>query len=99
MKLNAPETWLPPTETLEREDPKLGRVRVRRWSGYHFQKSPTRGMERVRVEVLESKGSNRCCKPLWLVWLGETLPPLATLWANYLRRFVLEHGYRFAKQR
>jgi len=99
MKLNEPETWLIPTETLEVEDPKLGRVRVSRWSGYHFQKSPARAMELIQVEVLEPNGSNRRWKPLWLAWLGETLPPLATLWLNYLRRFALEHWYRFAKQR
>ena len=27
------------------------------------------------------------------------MPPLATLWLHYLRRFALEHWYRFAKQR
>ena len=99
MKLNAPETWLPPTEVMEVDDPKVGQVRVSRWSGYHFQKSSTRAMEILRVEVLEPKGRNRRWKPLWLAWLGETLPPIETLWLKYLRRFALEHWYRFAKQR
>ena len=31
--------------------------------------------------------------------MGETLPPLETLWLDYLRHFALEHWYRFAKQR
>lgn len=52
MKLNAPETWSLPTETVERDDPKLGRVRVTRWSEYHFRQSPKRAMELIRVEVL-----------------------------------------------
>jgi len=99
MKLHAPETWLPPSETLEVDDPKVGRVRVSRWSEYHFQKSPTRPMELVRVEVLEPKGRTRRWKPLWLAWLGEGLPSLNQVWLNYLRRFALEHWYRFAKQR
>lgn len=99
MKLNAPETWVLPTETLEVEDPKLGRVRITRWSEYHFRKAPTRGMEILRVEVLETQGGKRRLQPLWLAWLGNTLPPLETLWLKYLRRFALEHWYRFAKQR
>jgi hypothetical protein len=97
MKLNDPQTWSPPSESLEVEDPKLGRVQVRRWSQYHFQKSPQRPMEVLRVEVLES--GKRRWPPLWLAWLGQTMPPLETLWLKYLRRFALEHWYRFAKQR
>lgn len=32
-------------------------------------------------------------------WLGKTMPTLDQLWHKYLRRFALEHWYRFAKQR
>jgi hypothetical protein len=99
MKLNEPETWRLPTETVEVEDAKLGRVRVTRWSDYHFRQSPKRAMEIIRVEVLETKASQRRLKPMWLAWLGITMPPLATLWLTYLRRFAVEHWYRFAKQR
>jgi hypothetical protein len=99
MKLNDPESWGQPTETLEVEDAKLGRVRVTRWSAYHFQASPKRPMEILRVEVLGRDPGKRRWKPLWLAWLGETMPPLETLWRSYLRRFALEHWYRFAKQR
>jgi DDE superfamily endonuclease len=99
MKLNAPETWSLPTETVEVDDAKLGRVRVTRWSTYHFQKSPKRAMEIIRVEILEPKAGKRHFKPLWLAWLGQTMPPLETLWLCYLRRFAIEHWYRFAKQR
>ena len=99
MKLNAPQTWSLATESVEVEDPKLGRVRVTRWSEYHFQKSSKRPMEIIRVEVLEPKDGKRRFTPLWLAWLGKTMPPLETLWLHYLRRFALEHWYRFAKQR
>ena len=99
MKLNAPDTWKVPTETVEVEDPKLGRVRVSCWSAYHFRKSPKRPMEIIRVEVLDAKGGKRRFAPMWLAWLGQTMPPLETLWSKYLRRFALEHWYRFAKQR
>jgi hypothetical protein len=98
MKLNDPETWSLPTQTIEVLDPKLGRVRVTRWSGYHFRKSPQRPMEMLRVEMLPLAGKRRFT-PMWLAWLGQTMPPLETLWLNYLRRFAVEHWYRFAKQR
>ena len=99
MKLNDSETWSLPTEIVEVDDPKLGRVRVTRWSGYHFRQSPKRPMEILRVEVLESNEGKRRFTPLWLAWLGKTMPLLETLWLHYLRRFALEHWYRFAKQR
>jgi hypothetical protein len=99
MKLNHPETWKLPVETVEVDDPKLGRVRVSRWSAYHFRQSPKRAMEVLRVEVLETARGKRRLLPLWLAWLGEQMPPLDSLWLYYLRRFALEHWYRFAKQR
>ena len=99
MQLNDPQTWSAPSQSLEVEEPQLGRVRVTRWSQYHFQKSPKRPMEVLRVEVLESHNGKRRFQPLWLAWLGQTMPPLETLWLKYLRRFALEHWYRFAKQR
>jgi hypothetical protein len=98
-KFNDPQTWPHATETLEREDPQLGKIKVTQWRGYHFRKSPKREMEILLVEVLEPKGQKRKFKPLWLAWLGDIFPPLETLWLKYLRRFALEHWYRFAKQR
>jgi hypothetical protein len=84
---------------LEIEDPKLGQVRVTRWSRFHFRNAPKREMEIIRVEVTETVGRTRAFKSLWLAWLGQTLPPLTRLWRKYLRRFSLEHWYCFAKQR
>ena len=82
-------------ETLVVDDLKVGRVRVTRWRGYHFRTSAQRPMDILRVEVLQPKG-RRQFKPLWLAWVGEHSPPLEALWPKYLRRFALEHGYRFA---
>ncbi len=37
--------------------------------------------------------------PLWLAWIGGQLPQdLHQLWRWYLRRFTVEHAFRFAKQ-
>lgn len=99
MKLNAPETWLPPDEIAEVTLEDGGRVRMSCWHGYHFKQSSTRPMDLLRVEVLEAKGKTRHWKPLWLAWLGKVRPPLERLWSRYLGRFSLEHWYRFAKQR
>jgi len=64
MKLNDPQSWSLPTETVEVDDPKLGRVRVTRWSEYHFRQSAQRPMEMIRVEVLESRDGKRRFAPL-----------------------------------
>lgn len=98
-KLNAPDTWPETTETLVVEDPQLGQVKVSRWSAFHFRQAAQREMEVLRVEVLKPIGRKRKFKPLWLGWLGQTMPPLAQLWWKYLRRFGVDHWYRFAKQR
>jgi len=98
-KLNAPETWPEPTTSIEITDPKIGRVRVTHWHDFHFRASRERPMQIVRVEVLEPLGRNCKFQPMWLAWLGKTMPDLDTLWLKYLRRFTLEHWYRFAKQR
>jgi len=98
MKLNDPQSWSLPTETVEVDDPKLGRVRVTRWSESHFRQSAQRPMEMIRVEVLESRDGKRRFAPLWLAWLGETIPPLETLWLTYLRRFAIEDAFHLVKR-
>ena len=98
-KLNAPDTWPDPTETLMVDDAQLGQVKVSRWSAFHFRQASQREMEVLRVEVIKPIGRKRKFKPLWLGWLGQTMPPLADLWWKYLRRFGVDHWYRFAKQR
>lgn len=76
----------------------LGPLRLRQWSDLHFRQSPNHSMTLVLVERLNDAGQLRH-KPLWLVWIGEMMPALDTLWALYLRRFCIEHWYRFIKQR
>jgi hypothetical protein len=43
--------------------------------------------------------TGKALKPMWLAWVGEQMPPLAQVWRLYLRRFAVDHWYRFAKQR
>lgn len=98
-KLNEPSRWATPIETITVDDPQLGRVQVTRWSRLHFQRSAQREMELLRVEVLQPVGHRCKFQPLWLVYLGQKMPPLSELWRHYLRRFAVDHWYRFAKQR
>jgi len=97
--LKDPATWHPPDAGLEVEDPQLGRVRLSMWRNLHFKQSPQHPMIVMRVERLEARGTRRDPKALWLAWVGQEPPPLNEWWQLYLRRFTLEHWYRFTKQR
>lgn len=94
-KLNDPETWPEADEVLVIDDEKLGRVELRRWRRWHFRKAPDRAMTLVRVCCLDRPSK----QAMWLGFVGEQEPPLCALWRLYLRRFAMEHWYRFSKQR
>jgi hypothetical protein len=98
-KLNEPSTWREVTQSLEVNHSKLGRVKVSLWSNLHFRKTATRPMSLIRVERLDDLGNLRVSKPLWLAWVGEEMPTLEEVWQLYLRRFTVDHWYRFLKQR
>ncbi|EKF04576.1 NF041680 family putative transposase [Tolypothrix sp. PCC 7601] len=98
-KLNEPSTWGEVASVLEVNDPKLGRVKVSLWEDLHFRKAAARPMTLLRVERLDLDGNLRVLRPLWLAWAGEQMPPLDEVWRLYLRRFTIDHWYRFLKQR
>ncbi|MHC5747297.1 MAG: NF041680 family putative transposase [Nostoc sp.] len=98
-KLNEPTTWGEAASVFEVDDPKLKRVRVSLWKNLHFRKAATRPMSMIRVERIHKQGNQRVSKPLWLAWVGEEMPPLEEVWRLYLRRFTIDHWYRFLKQR
>lgn len=95
-KLNDEQTWWQPHQTLEVESDSLGHLQLHLWQNLHFYQSPTHPMHLIRVERLSD---TRVHRPLWLVWMGQTLPDLNHLWQHYLRRFAIDHWYRFIKQR
>ena len=99
LKLNDSSTWSEPTQTIEQEDAKIGRVRIRLWRKKHFRLSPNYPMSILLVERLLEDGSPRVLKPMWLAFVGEEMPSLSELWKLYLRRFAVDHWYRFLKQR
>jgi hypothetical protein len=98
-KLSDPGTWGPPAERLEVEDAQLGAVQVQRWNALHFLKAYAQAMTVVRIERRQARGTRRDPKDLWLAWVGAPPPPLAQWWRLYLRRFAVDHWYRFAKGR
>lgn len=98
-KLNEPKTWGEAASVFEVDDPKLKRVRVSLWKNLHFRKAATRPMSMIRVERIDEQGNQRVSKPLWLAWVGEEMPPIEEVWRLYLRRFTIDHWYRFLKQR
>jgi hypothetical protein len=97
-KLNDSQSWWAAEQTLESVEPKLGKIRLRKWDDLHFRGSPKHPMTLILVERLETVTGRLNSQPLWLVWVGIQMPSLNEIWQLYLRRFALEHWYRLAKQ-
>jgi hypothetical protein len=113
MKCNDPSTWPEPSTEHACEDAGYGSVRVRAWAGLHpkVQNHAGRGTRGplpivvgtlilVEVERLPRGERRREPRVLWLWWHGPqgTTPDLDLLWRSYVRRFDLEHTFRFFKQ-
>jgi DDE superfamily endonuclease len=67
-----------------------------RWAGAHATPIVTGTVIQVQVEHLP-KPNGQALKTLWLWWSGPGQPDLDVCWRAYLRRFDIEHTYRFAK--
>jgi len=102
-------TWWAPTDQHREEHAQYGRVQVRAWAGVHAKthNHPAKGSYRpkgivrgtlVLVEVERLPRQTRIPKHLWLWWRGPGTPDLAVLWRAYVRRFDLEHTYRFCSR-
>jgi hypothetical protein len=98
-KFKDPTTWSDPAFDLETEDPDLGKVRVRIWHDLHLQKAPACPFRVACIQRLEHKGTRRFPKAIWIAWVGQEPPEEVTWWRRYLRRYAVDHWYRFAKQR
>jgi hypothetical protein len=98
-KLADANTWGEPTATLELEEPQWGTLQIQHWSGLHFRAAAIHPLQVLRITMTGRQSLNRSSKPVWLVWLGKSMPCLDQLWRCYLRRFAVDHWNRFAKQR
>lgn len=108
-KCSEPNTWPDPDDTLIDRDSRYGDVHVQvwhamhprllcrgHWSGYDVPPIVKGSVIRVEVEHLP-KPTSRSKKTLWLWWSGEGVPDLNRVWRAYLRRFDIEHTFRFVK--
>src|SRR5665213_757459 len=108
-KCSQSESWPEPSEGLVASDPRYGTISVTAWHGMHprlfcrghwsgFNQPPIVRGSVIRVEVEHlPKPTSRAKKTLWLWWSGEGTPDLDRCWRAYLRRFDIEHTFRFAK--
>jgi hypothetical protein len=93
------QTWSETEYDFEMEDPDLGKIRIRIWKDLHLRKAANCPMRIARLDRLEQKGTRRFPKVIWIAWVGEEPPDPKHWWQLYLRRYPVEHWYRFAKQR
>jgi hypothetical protein len=107
--LSEPATWTAPDTELTATDCRYGNVSVKAWHGLHPKlahrgrwakdhEAPIVAGSVIRVEVEHlPKPTGRTKKTLWLWWSGPGTPDLDVCWRAYLRRFDIEHTFRFFK--
>jgi len=109
-KCSDPNSWARPSTSLMATDPRYGTVKVLAWHGLHprvigrgrwhdYAGAPPivpGTVIRVEVEHLPKPASGTK-KTLWLFWTGSGEPDLDRCWRAYLRRFDIEHTFRFIK--
>ncbi len=83
-RLNDSQSWWEPEQTLESVEPKLGKIRLKKWDDLHFRGSSKHPMTLILVERLETVTGRLNSQPLWLVWVGIQMPSLAEIWQLYL---------------
>ena len=105
-----PDTWPAPHARLEADDDVYGRVQVAAWHRLHPKQRTYRDSDGalrivegtlIRLHVSRLPGRrDREPKTVWLWWHGpeESDLDLDRVWRAYLRRFDIEHTFRFAKQ-
>jgi hypothetical protein len=113
MKCSDPSTWPEPSAEYACEEAGYGTVRVRAFSKLHPKVTNHEGrgsrgplpivvgtLILVEVERLPRGERRREPRVLWLWWHGPEgeEPNLGLLWRAYVRRFDLEHTFRFLKQ-
>ena len=88
-----------PRQSAQLDHPLYGKVQIDAWSDLHVRNAPDAPFSVIRVQVERLPKMKLAPHPLWLAWIGGPLPAeLSALWHWYLRRFTVEHAFRFFKQ-
>jgi hypothetical protein len=88
-----------PRQSAQIDHPLYGDVHIDAWSGLHVRGAPDAPFSVIRVQVERLPKMKQRPYPLWLAWIGGLLPAdLGAVWHWYLRRFTVEHAFRFFKQ-
>ena len=103
-------SWPQADAELLLDDKRYGHITVTAWHGMHprlsgrghwseFDRPPIVKGTVIRVDVEHlPKPTSRAKKTLWLWWSGAGAPDLERCVRAYLRRFDIEHTFRFMKQ-
>ena len=93
------DTYGQPQQATQLAHPAYGAVTIQVWTELHVSGAPQAPFSVIRVQVERLPNKKLPPRPLWLAWIGGPLPAdLSTLWRWYLRRFTVEHAFRFFKQ-
>lgn len=101
-KLKDASTWTDAIDEQVLEASTHRSIRVRRFSRLHFREAASVEFDLVLVERLSQSqqvGEAAATEKMWLIWVGNAPLSLEQMWRVYLRRFCIDHWYRFAKQR
>jgi hypothetical protein len=98
-RLADPSTHGPPQFTRQLDHPAYGAVTIDVWTDLHVGGAPDAPFSVICIQVERLPNKKLPPRPLWLAWIGGPLPAdLSILWHWYLRRFTVEHAFRFFKQ-
>jgi hypothetical protein len=97
-KCKQTDTHGAPDDTWTGTDDRGLQVRVAVWGNLHFRARRETTLTVVRRVAVDPAKPAEPPQTLWCIWAGGPLPPLAHLALLYLRRFAIEHGFRFDKQ-
>jgi hypothetical protein len=97
-KCKKADTQGTPDATWTGTDERGLQVSVAVWDHLHFRARRETLVTVVRRVTVDPVKPTAAPQTLWCIWVGETLPPLDQLAVIYLRRFAIEHGFRFDKQ-
>jgi hypothetical protein len=88
-----------PQQSARLDHPLYGTVQIDVWTELHVGGAPDAPFSVIRVQVERLPNKKLPPRPLWLAWIGGPLPTdIGVLWRWYLRRFTVEHAFRFFKQ-